>query len=969
MTDKNINTDIQKKILTENTKRLKFISLIILIFSIFFLISDFFFPKIWSIDTLVTYKILDLSLFVISICYILLFYLSKKSNYKSKQFAINFIVFFMLNWAAIITSLDFSSFGISTFLVVMLISVFFIYIKPFFSIIFLIFSFLLFFIIIVYNKDLNQDTFSTFLVILNVTIISIIVSIKNYKNKTNEIKVKLELESKKISLNQRYNSIFDNFPKGAIFLFDKNHKYIYVNGKGLEDVNIKPQDLEGKRFDEVFPESVSRIVGKNQSKIFKNETCYYEIEFMGNIYANWGAPVIDTNGNITEGLIYAIDITELKRNEQKIKQSGERFSALVNHLQTGVFYINTNGEILETNPALLNILGSPSAEATKKINIFNFQPLIDFGYSQKLKQCIETGEIIFGEGEYKSNWDKNIFLNYYFVPIKENNITVGILASIEDITEKKKIEKQLLFHSILLENINDFVTATDLDGNITFVNKKVKDNFIIALKTSKPTHVNSYGENSEEGTTQKEIIDNTLKHEKWQGEVVNYNKNGQKIFLYFRTQLLKDTDGNPYGMIGISTDITLKKRQEKELAIKNIELKAQNDQYEALNEELLQTNQELLKAKDKAEESDKLKSSFLNNISHEFRTPMNGIIGFSDLIINTNAPKIKEKYAKIIKKSCDRLLSIVNDTIAISELQSKAVKTIIKKENFTKIINEIIKDFEPKINEKGIEFQFINNDFNDDFEIYTDKFKLSIAIKHILNNALKFTLRGDIIFTCSFNFNKIEIEINDTGIGIPKEMQKIIFEPYRQVEVGSTRNYGGNGIGLTIAKAYIEMLEGELILKSVPDKGTTVTIYIPNKTKPKVYINPLKIDNENNSLANKKILIVEDENINHEFLINILTIEKSKTFSAYNGKEAIEIFNNYKIDIVLMDIKMPIMDGFETFKILKSINKKIPIIAQTAYTQQKDVELIKSYNFDGYISKPINRKKLIHIIKTNLIND
>lgn len=241
-------------------------------------------------------------------------------------------------------------------------------------------------------------------------------------------------------------------------------------------------------------------------------------------------------------------------------------------------------------------------------------------------------------------------------------------------------------------------------------------------------------------------------------------------------------------------------------------------------------NIELRKAKEKAEESAKLKTAFLNNISHEFRTPLNGILGFSELMLKANrSDEQRQKYADYLKQSCDRLLEVVTDTIEISEVQNKSVKIIKNEYLLTAIVREVIEQVMPKIKQKDLDFTFINCDAQNHLKLITDKNKLSKSIKHLLDNAVKFTSKGCVELSCQKINDRVEISVSDTGIGISPEKQEVIFEPFRQVELELSRNFGGNGIGLSLVKSYIEMLGGTIGLQSELNKGTTVKIILPIK--------------------------------------------------------------------------------------------------------------------------------------------
>jgi len=393
------------------------------------------------------------------------------------------------------------------------------------------------------------------------------------------------------------------------------------------------------------------------------------------------------------------------------------------------------------------------------------------------------------------------------------------------------------------------------------------------------------------------------------------------------------------------------------------ELRQQNEEFLTLNEELSESNLRIQKinidlkiAKEKAEESDSLKSSFLKNMSHEVRTPLNAITGFSSLMTNPNlsADKLKD-FSDIISTSSQKLIEIITDVIEISQIHSNQIKIKMSEFDIVQILYEIRDRYEVIAKTKNIDLLTNYNIQQKEYLIVSDKAKVERTINHLIDNAIKFTPQGKVLITCELELQNIKISISDTGIGISDEMQKLIFEPFRQVETGIIRNFGGNGLGLSIAKAYIELLNGTISLKSEINKGTTCIISIP--TNKAIEINKNTANHQKYSI--NTILIAEDEYSNYQYLQEILEVSKFKTLYAQNGQQALDLCqSNPSIDLILMDIKMPIMDGYSATKLIKEIRPELPIIAQTAYAM--DSEKVAFANiFDDYVTKPINGDELL----------
>ncbi len=402
-----------------------------------------------------------------------------------------------------------------------------------------------------------------------------------------------------------------------------------------------------------------------------------------------------------------------------------------------------------------------------------------------------------------------------------------------------------------------------------------------------------------------------------------------------------DENDNLSGAVHIISDITIRKQIEKDLKA----------------------------AKEKAEESNRLKSAFLANMSHEIRTPMNGILGFANLLKEPGLSGAEQqKYVDIIQKSGDRMLNTINDIICVSRIESGVVETHIEEINIIDQLEYIYTFFKPEAEQKGLHI-FINNKLSaTDAVINTDKEKLFGVIVNLIKNAIKFTDYGSIEFGCSSKSSisgetVLECFVKDTGIGIPEDRHQAVFERFVKADIKNPRAFQGSGLGLAISKAYVEILGGNIWLESEKGKGSTFyfTIPISYQTVDNIAANEAE---EIRAIKKIKILIAEDDDVSAELITLHLNKKKHLVLHAANGAEAIEkLKSNTDIDLILMDINMPLMNGYEATKQIRAFDKDIIIIAQTAYGLAGDREKAIEAGCNDYISKPINKDELLLLIQ------
>jgi CheY-like chemotaxis protein len=379
----------------------------------------------------------------------------------------------------------------------------------------------------------------------------------------------------------------------------------------------------------------------------------------------------------------------------------------------------------------------------------------------------------------------------------------------------------------------------------------------------------------------------------------------------------------------------------------------------------------LIKAKEKAEESDRLKSAFLANMSHEIRTPMNGIIGFAELL---KEPKLsgeeKDEYIGIIEQSGQRLLSIINDIVEISKIEAGMVEMKISNSNLNDQMEYIRKFFKLEAEEKGISLVIKNGLTDKDAVIRTDSEKLYAILINLVKNAIKYSDKGTVEVGYQRKQGCIEFYVKDDGIGIPDNMKVAIFNRFVQTDMGRKRTFEGTGLGLAISKAYVEMVGGKIWVKSQLGEGSIFYFTVPESIE-SIDFHENNIKSTGNKLEakfkNLKVLIAEDDALSAKLLTKQLSPYCSKIIYAETGNEAVSACrDNPDLDLILMDVQMPIMDGYQATKEIRKFNKKIFIFAQTAFALSHDKENALKAGCTDYVSKPVSKEALYGIIQKYL---
>lgn len=661
------------------------------------------------------------------------------------------------------------------------------------------------------------------------------------------------------------------------------------------------------------------------------------------IHCEWyNVPFEDEKGKVVGVRSFVLDVTSSREAEKALIESEERLKSLSNASFEGIFILD-RGYCVEANQTGCKLLGYSYDEL---IGMFATD-VIDDAY----KDIVQTHILEAYQDPYEAVFVRKDGAKFFgevqgrTINYKNRDMRV---TAVRDISHRKKIEEELAVNEhkfrTIFEHAGDGILIGNTKGEIIEVNA-------------------SFCQMS--GYTKEELI-------------------GQHIRKLFSEETLKSSPLrfdvlDSGGSIIINRDIIGKSGAS--IPIEMNSKKLEGDYYISIirdlsdrvrvETQLREANEKLRLAKEKAEESDQLKSEFLANMSHEIRTPMNGIIGFSDMLNDPelDGEKIKQ-YTSIIVNSSHQLKQIIDDILEISVLETKQIKIIEEDVCINDALLELFAIFDRKAKDNKTPL-YIHRDLSDkQTTIKTDKVKLSKILNNLIDNALNYTYHGFIEVGYNLIDGKmIEFYVKDTGIGISPDKQEVIFERFSQEDKSLSRKYGGLGLGLSIAKENTELLGGKIRVESEKGMGSTFLFTIPYKP---VYDDVLMPEEENAS--DKKaptiytILVAEDEEINYVYyqtVIKKLPI-KCNVVHAKNGLEAIEFCKNNKVDLILMDIKMPELNGLDATRRIKQMLPSVNIVAQTAYSTSEDREQAISAGCSDFVSKPIDRETLQEMIQKHL---
>jgi hypothetical protein len=652
-------------------------------------------------------------------------------------------------------------------------------------------------------------------------------------------------------------------------------------------------------------------------------------------------------------IVNAAQKAELEKKQAALFESEAKYRLLAENSGDVIFVLDMDLNFTYISPAVKNLRGFDHEEAIKQ----NISDVLTPDSYEKAVSALS--QVLSSNADSAKSNIPNMLLELEMIRkdkttvwtevkvslmFDNNNQAMGIIGTSRDISQRKHATDELRKLSRAIEQSPASVVITDLAGSIEYVNPRFSELTGYSLEEVKGKNPRVLKTGHTKTEEYKVLWETICSGDDWRGEFQNKRKDGSIYWEQASISPIKNSAGKITHFIAVKEDVTERKKMMGELVI----------------------------AKEKAEESDRLKTSFLHNISHEIRTPLNAIIGFSTLLTDPLLSAVKREYFNnVLLKSSDQLLAVITGIINIATIEAGQEKLTDDVVNINLTCKLLEEQFTSRANDKRIVFRFTPFLSENDANIITDKTKLIQILTNLLDNAFKFTKEGQIEFGYVVKENKIEFHVKDTGIGIQASMQDEIFKRFRQVEGSATRQYGGSGLGLTLSKAYVELLGGKIWLNSRLGKGTELRFTVPYKKEKQDIKTELEtvVEIKTETVAPKTILIAEDEDYNFMFIEAILSRVKFEIIRAENGVEAVEMCkSNPNIDLVLMDIKMPIMNGYEATTLIKEFMPDIPIIAVTAYSTEADKNKAFASGCTDFLSKPFKGEMLIARIKQQLLN-
>lgn len=801
-----------------------------------------------------------------------------------------------------------------------------------------------------------------------------------------DITAQKEAEDALKASDERLINLLDQTPHVAMYGFDKDGKIQYWNHASTQLYGYTNEEAVGKSvFDLILTESEIEKTRHFFEKAIDDATSERPQELLLKSKSGTLVPVLSQltvttiPGKKKELFCIDIDLSQQKDDRLRINKTNAQLKAIFENSFNLFAFCDTEGKVLLYNQKALSLSKEIFGKVTMPENVIEYagtflqsEPLITT-FKNALK-----GLSVYEEVMIKGISGKNYWINLHLSPTFDQNGEVeGAVVIGSDITNQHnaKMVQKMLF------NITNAVSLTnDLTPLVETIKKELSQlidttNMFIAFYDEAKQSLSALND---------EDSNENIPFWKAEGSLTGIVVQ-QKTSLLINNQQIDALEASgKIKRLGVPAKIWLGvplMANEKVIGAIVVQSFDNENAYDQATVELMEfvSGQissviqrqrsliHLLEAKKQAEESNRLKTSFLNNLSHEVRTPLNCIVGLTDMMVgNGFEPEEAKKFSQLIAQNSHQLTNIINDTVNMAKIQAQQERLYLSKFNLTPEILKLEKKYALHAQEKKLKFNFLCNFIGADFMVNADKHKLIDIFEKLLDNAFKFTEKGSVDFKVLAVHQALQISVKDSGIGIEPEQMQYIFEPFSKIETDQQRVFRGNGLGLAIVKAYINLMKGNVRLDSKTGKGTEVKVILPlHKEENEVVKDHSQKSDE--TLFSPTILIAEDEDDNITFLKTVFKHSTVNLLVAKNGQEVLDYFNKkIPIHLLLLDIKMPILNGLDVVEKLRSQGYSIPVIAVTALTNDGIEQKAIALGCNDYIAKPFTKSQLLEKIEKHL---
>ncbi|MFP4497275.1 MAG: PAS domain S-box protein [Vulcanimicrobiota bacterium] len=835
--------------------------------------------------------------------------------------------------------------------------------------------------------------------------------LKNQKERLEEANKKLTHDINIINEAQaeisKFKRIMDigNF---GICLLTLDRKIIYSNEYYAKLHGCDSKDLTGKEFCFEHMESAEYL--DELFRLVMTQGGFTSREVLHKNYKGSLIPMLmsaklfhDDSGKPALIAASAIDVSNLKAIEAELRNSEEKLNSILTSMDDLVFSLNNKGIIT----SFYQPVEKPLITSRPVGN--HYEVVLPRTISEPLKKAIielEVGEEVIQFDYPYSVKDETHWGSAKISALRDNNNKhKGIIFVSRDITGRKQLEE-----SIKKENFKFHSILSNMDEGVLYVNKadiiEETNSYFCQLmqETSckfqkRPIYeFLSYVKNNNKKNDVIQLLEFVVsslekikKNPNAHSFKIQKSINDKQIIINAKPIFSNsEYSGLLFNFVDVTELVESRRQLETTLMFAETarrEAEAAREISERNATELAHAYKKLSIAKREAEVANKLKSEFLANMSHEIRTPLNAIVGFSDLLKKKDISDREKSYVNYIFNSSRHLLSLINDILDLSKIEAGRLEVVENRFDLKKSLKEIISLMKPEAENKGVKLKFYYDEYIPE-ELTGDQQHIKQIILNLVSNAVKFTDKGKIEITASEleppdennQFCLIQIIVADTGTGICEKKLNNIFEPFVRGVKSTSREKTGTGLGLAIVKRFVEFLKGEIEVNSTWGKGTTVAVRLPLKRVPQnSYLletfKPSEIQSAKNKDASKdiefpgkKILLVEDNEINQELVKTFLENTEAELEVAFDGLEALEKAKQFKFDLILMDIQLPKMDGYEATRQIRKLPgyKNIPIVAVTAHAIKGDEIKAKNAGCDDYLPKPLTRKEFMEHLRSLL---